>query len=77
MNEVKKTFQFEETLKRLETIVESLEGESQSLEKSLALFEEGIKLTRQLKQYLEEAEQKVQILLKDAEGKLKTEDLTG
>lgn len=76
MKNVKKAFHFEKTLKRLETIVESLERENESLEKSLALFEEGVTLTEQLKKYLEEAEQKVRLLLKDAEGKFKTEEIT-
>ncbi|MFQ6611961.1 MAG: exodeoxyribonuclease VII small subunit [Fidelibacterota bacterium] len=70
----KNRFQFEAALARLEAIVESLEGENKTLEQSLELFEEGVKLAEELKLHLEQAEQKVQVLLKDSSGNLKTED---
>ena len=72
-----KTFEFEAVLGRLEKIVESLEGESESLEKSLTLFEEGVKLTDSLKDHLESAEQQIKELMKDTDGKVKTEDFEG
>ncbi|MBT3477875.1 MAG: exodeoxyribonuclease VII small subunit [Candidatus Marinimicrobia bacterium] len=72
-----KTFEFEAVLGRLEKIVESLEGESESLEKSLTLFEEGVKLTDSLKDHLESAEQQIKVLMKDTDGKVKTEDFEG
>lgn len=68
MNKTKSNFNFEETLKKLEKIVESMEKGNQSLEKSLNLYEEGIKLTADLKQHLESAEQKVQFLISQAEN---------
>ena len=69
-----KTFEFEIALKRLEEIVASLEGENESLENSMKLFEEGVKLTESLRIHLESAEQRIKVLMKDTEGNLKTED---
>ena len=69
-----KTFEFEIALKRLEEIVASLEGENESLENSMKLFEEGVKLTESLRNHLESAEQHIKVLMKDTEGNLKTED---
>ena len=69
-----KTFEFEIALKRLEEIVASLEGENESLENSMKLFEEGVKLTESLRNHLESAEQRIKELMKDTEGNLKTED---
>jgi len=61
---------FEASLSRLEEIVTELEGGELPLEQSLKLFEEGIKLARICHARLEEAERKVEILLKDKAGKL-------
>ena len=69
-----KTFEFEIALKRLEEIVSSLEGENESLENSMKLFEEGVKLTESLRNHLGSAEQRIKVLVKDTEGNLKTED---
>ena len=55
--------QFEETLAALETLVLQLEKGDLSLEESLKSFEQGVKLTRACQTALQEAEQKVQILL--------------
>jgi exodeoxyribonuclease VII small subunit len=62
---------FESAIKRLEEIVAQLESGDLQLEKSLGLFEEGINLSRFCHTKLDEAERKVTILLKDAEGELK------
>lgn len=61
---------FEKALERLETIVRELEKGALSLEDALKLFEEGIKISRFCSSKLEEAERKVEILLKDSRGKL-------
>lgn len=61
---------FEASLSRLEEIVTELEGGELPLEQSLKLFEEGIKLARICNARLEEAERKVEILLKDKAGKM-------
>ena len=54
---------FEQSLEELEAIVASLESGELSLEDSLKVFEQGIKLTRDCQAELQEAEQKVQILV--------------
>jgi len=59
---------FESALERLEEIVQELESGDLPLEQSLKLYEEGIKLSRLCTKRLEEAERKVEILLKDKEG---------
>jgi exodeoxyribonuclease VII small subunit len=59
---------FETALARLEEIVRELEEADLPLERSLAVFEEGVRLSRLLHQRLNEAERKVEILLKDEDG---------
>ncbi|MEC8703268.1 MAG: exodeoxyribonuclease VII small subunit [Candidatus Neomarinimicrobiota bacterium] len=68
------TFNFEDSMKRLEEIVKSLESENQSLEKNLQLFEEGLKLSKDLKKHLDGAERKIEILTKDGGGNVKLEE---
>jgi len=62
---------FEDALNKLEKIVSKLEEGDIALEESLRLFEEGIRLSRFCNQKLDEAEKKVEILLKDKNGMLK------
>ncbi|MDR3742121.1 MAG: exodeoxyribonuclease VII small subunit [Terracidiphilus sp.] len=64
---------FEDSLKKLETIVERLEKGDLPLEESLKLFEQGIGLSEACKQELDAAEGKVQMLIKQRDGSLKTE----
>jgi exodeoxyribonuclease VII small subunit len=61
---------FEDALEKLEKIVAQLEEGDISLEESLKLFEEGIRLSRFCSQKLDEAEKRVEILLKDKDGEL-------
>lgn len=61
---------FEAALARLEEIVKELEQGDLPLEQSLKLFEEGIKLSRICNRRLEDAERRVEILLKDDAGKI-------
>ena len=63
---------FEDCLQRLEKIVQELEKADVPLEKSLTLFEEGMQLSAACRKELEEAEGKVEILLKQ-NGKLQAE----
>jgi exodeoxyribonuclease VII small subunit len=63
---------FEECLQRLEKIVQEMEKGEVSLEKSLTLFEEGMQLSATCRKELEEAEGKVEILLKQ-NGKIQAE----
>ncbi len=62
---------FESALKSLEEIVTKLESGDLTLDKSLELFEEGVGISRFCNSKLAEAERKVEILLKSAEGNLK------
>lgn len=62
---------FEAAIARLEVIVKAMEGDSLSLDDSLALYEEGVALVRRLNRELEEAEQRVQILQRTADGEIK------
>jgi exodeoxyribonuclease VII small subunit len=64
---------FEESLKKLETIVAQLERGDLPLEESINMFEEGVRLSALCKQELESAESKVEILLKQRDGSLKAE----
>jgi exodeoxyribonuclease VII small subunit len=65
---------FEKALAELEQIVAKLEKGGISLNESLALFEKGVKLTRFLRGELDKAERKIEILLKDEKGALRTEN---
>jgi exodeoxyribonuclease VII small subunit len=64
---------FEESLKKLEVIVEQLEKGDLALEDSLKLFEEGVGLSAACKKELDEAEGKVQVLIRQRDGSLKAE----
>jgi exodeoxyribonuclease VII small subunit len=59
---------FEENLNRLEAIVKRLEESELSLEESLKLFEEGTELSGACHRQLEEAEQRVEVLVKRGSG---------
>jgi exodeoxyribonuclease VII small subunit len=58
-------FDFEAALEDLEALVTSMEEGKLSLEESLQAFEKGIKLTRECQQALQQAEQKVQVLINE------------
>ena len=62
---------FEAALKRLEEIVQRLERGELPLEESLSLYEEGIRLSRVCHTKLDEAEGRIELLLKDARGDAK------
>ena len=67
---------FEVSLERLEKIVHELEGGSVSLEHSLQLFEEGMQLAEQCRRQLDAAENKIEMLVRKAGGKLAAEPFT-
>lgn len=73
----KKSYPFESSLARLESLVEQMESGELSLDESLKLFEEGIKLTRECQQALTAAEQKVNLLLEKNGVAETTEFLAG
>ena len=58
-----KIYPFEEALEKLSVLVEKMESGDLSLEESLKLFEEGIKLSKDCQKALNDAEKKVQALL--------------
>ncbi|MBI5522668.1 MAG: exodeoxyribonuclease VII small subunit [Desulfarculus sp.] len=70
MAKAKKEGSFEQSLKRLEEIVDKLEDQELELEEAIALFEEGVKLAEACGARLDAAEKKVTLLLKDRQGNL-------
>ena len=69
MGEIK----FEKAIQRLEKIVDDLEKGEMDIDKSLEIFEEGIKMYRVCSKKLNEAEAKIEKLTKDQKGELVTE----
>ncbi len=61
---------FEENIKELEEIVRALDSGDVSLEEMLKLFEEGVKRTKECTQQLKNAEQKITMLMKNADGEV-------
>lgn len=61
---------FETAMKRLEDIVNELEKGELDIDKSLEIFEEGIKMSRICSKKLNEAEQKIEKLTRDQKGEL-------
>jgi len=64
---------FEELMLKLEEITTKLEGESLSLDESVSLFEEGMKISKECNSKLENAEKKITMLINEADG-IKEED---
>jgi exodeoxyribonuclease VII small subunit len=60
---------FEASLEALEQIVHELERGDLPLEKSLELFEDGIRLSRQCQERLNQAERRIEVLLRDNQGR--------
>ncbi len=65
---------FEEDLARLTEIVNLLEEGPETLDEMLALYEEGVGITRRLEKTLDEAETKVKSLSRDERGELNVDD---
>ena len=63
---------FETALKKLETIVQQLEGGELSLEEALKKYEEGVRMADLCTRRLKEAQKRVEVLMKTAGGKFKT-----
>jgi len=59
---------FEEALKKLEKIVQDLEGQEVSLDEALKKYQEGIELSRMCAQRLEQAKKKIDVLTKNKKG---------
>ena len=75
MTNKKKNFAFEETFKNLEEIVNQLESGQETLENSLELFEEGIRLSEICRNKLDNADQKIKKLIKKTDGSFELKDI--
>ncbi|MCI8276524.1 MAG: exodeoxyribonuclease VII small subunit [Clostridia bacterium] len=64
----KKENTFEELITKLEELTNKLEGEKLSLDESVKLFEEGIKISKECNEKLENAEKRISILINDGEN---------
>lgn len=68
--ETPKKGDFEKSLARLEEVVKRLDNTDLALDDAMKLFEEGMKLSQECQKQLEDAEGRVEILLKKADGKV-------
>lgn len=69
MSKEPKEMKFEAALEKLEQIVKKMEAGDLSLDDSLKMFEEGVKLAKQCGSRLDAAEKKIEILMKTEGGK--------
>ena len=69
-----KSFKFESAMEELEKIVAQLEEENSSLEKSLELYEKGVKIAEKLRKHLDDAEQRIEVLKKNKNSSSDVED---
>lgn len=65
---------FEKSIEELKKIIDQLEGGNIPLDKSLSLFEDGVKILNAANKKLNEMQKKVEILVKDADDKVKREN---
>ena len=72
-----KSFKFESAMEELEKIVTQLEGDNTSLEKSLELYEQGVKIAEELRKHLDKAEQRIEVLKNNKRSNLEIEDPPG
>ncbi|MGD8530078.1 MAG: exodeoxyribonuclease VII small subunit [Syntrophobacterales bacterium] len=72
----KKKEKFEEALQKLEAIVAKMEEGDLPLEEALKAFEEGVRLAKFCTSKLDEAERKVEKLIRDQSGKVQTTPLS-
>jgi exodeoxyribonuclease VII small subunit len=66
---------FETALSDLEKIVRELENGDATLEESLKLFEEGVKLSRECQERLSQAERRIEVLLQNSNGEMELQSL--
>ena len=66
---------FEASLNELEKIVKQLENGDMPLEESLKLFENGERLSRECRERLNNAERRIEVLMKEADGSFKLESV--
>lgn len=65
---------FEETMKELEEIVQRLETGDLNLDESIKEFEKGMELSKSASKYLEDAEKKITMLVKNKDGEFEEEE---
>lgn len=68
---------FEKSIEELENIVQQLETGELTLEESLKLFQKGVELSKNCSKMLDEAEQKVKILIKEKDGEVTINEFQG
>lgn len=73
MSDKKEEIKFEKAMKRLDTIVQELEKGDLDIDKSLDMFEEGIKMSRHCSSKLDEAEKRIEKLTRNEKGELVSE----
>ena len=66
---------FEASLKELEHIVKQLEDGDLELDESLKLFEDGVRLSRECRERLTNAERRIEVLMKEADGSLGLQEI--
>lgn len=66
---------FEASLNELERIVKQLEDGDMPLEESLKLFEDGVRLSRECRERLTNAERRIEVLMKEADGSISLESV--
>ena len=71
---MEKELNFEETMKELEEVVQKLENGELNLDESIKEFEKGMELSKSASKYLEDAEKKITILVKDKEREVAEEE---
>lgn len=72
---MKENKSFEEMMQDLEKIAKDLEGGELSLDESVKKFEEGMKISKECSEILENAEKKISILVKNSDGDIIEENL--
>ncbi len=71
-----KDINFEENIEKLDNIANELENGNLSLDESIKKFEEGMKISKDLNDYLDEAEKKITMIINE-DGKIKEENFVG
>jgi exodeoxyribonuclease VII small subunit len=77
LNQSENGAKFEDQLENLETIVSQIDSGELSLEESIDAFERGVRLVRSLNRKLDEVERRVEVLMRGADGALKTAPYEG
>lgn len=72
----KNKLSYEESMKRLEEIIEKLESDDITLEESVALFQEGMILSKECDTILKDAEEKISIISQQPDGSVETKEIS-